>query len=172
MPGFRDATGKPWELPVLDCPLIELVRERCSIDLADPSGMALITLERDPVKLLAVLRLLIPGSDSLAAGLRGEALESAFEAARGAVRDFFPRARWSRLESLLTQQKEVEEMRAMFSALAGMPEEAKQAVMEAVRAASDGTIGSEQLTAAMSALGQDGTPSSVLGDLPVMSAVA
>lgn len=55
MSTFKDNKGRDWEI-LVNVPKIRAVREACDgLDIGDPTGRALDTLEKDPCKLVDVL---------------------------------------------------------------------------------------------------------------------
>jgi hypothetical protein len=97
MAQFKDSEGREWSVKVV-VDLVEKVRE-IGVDLVDVTGQAMKRLANDDVLLVRVMWLICEQQADdqhvtpaqFGAAMFGDALDSAYEALRGALDDFFPR---------------------------------------------------------------------------------
>jgi hypothetical protein len=95
---FKDEAGREWVLR-LSVGLIEAVRQRLTVNLADTSARSFFALADDPVALVNVLWVLVEkqaGERQVTAAdfgesLVGDAIDDATAALLEAIADFFPR---------------------------------------------------------------------------------
>lgn len=115
MAGFKDATGRAWELK-LDAPLVKRIKSMCGITLTDLKADPFLELAIDPVKLVDVLYLCVE-RQAIDAGVSdvqfgeglGESIAEATAALEAAVVDFFPATMRSSLQSLLSKSRSMQE---------------------------------------------------------------
>jgi hypothetical protein len=110
MPTFKDTNGREW-LVTINVAQVRRVREKLSVNLADVHTDAVLAKLQDPVTLVDVLFVLIESQaherhisdEDFAAGLGGDALETACAALLEALCDFFPKAKRLILHKVLAE---------------------------------------------------------------------
>lgn len=112
MPTFKDINKRSW-LIEWDGLLLDEVRTRTGIDLADLSAGGLATISQDVSKLVKVLTVLCRDQidenkltdRQFSKLIRGDVIPEAFAVVLEAAADFFPASTWSELQQHLTSRK-------------------------------------------------------------------
>lgn len=109
---FRDKTGADWKVD-LDALLIEEVREKHNLDLANLEKDPLLTLRNDPMTLVAVVYILCEDQvkernlDPKSFAKQLPHVDQMLGAIKDAIVDFFPTGRASHVREVLTKFEEM-----------------------------------------------------------------
>lgn len=168
MSTLTDNNGKNWQVE-LDAFTLGDLRDELEIQLEADGLYQLEQSEEKLVKALAVICREALGETTprqFARGFSGEALTRALEAVREAAAHFFPKKRWSEMQSYLKTRRENAAMfakaRPTLATLADpeVPEAIRQPALEMLAEIIQGSvsIGSQQSEAGLSVFGLEETP--------------
>ncbi len=137
---FKDCNGREWIVKAT-VDKIEKIRVLNGVDLADVTAEAMRRLRVDDVLLVRVIWNLCEAeadgagisAEQFGESLFGDAIESAFEAVKEAVSDFFP-SRKRKMWEKFVREDEAEQQKALEMAVAELENpENQEAVKEAMR---------------------------------------
>ena len=170
MATFSDGKNEAW-LVEFDAFIMDDINKSLGIDLCDMSSSAYELIETDEASMVKILhRVCVLASErdipfrSFAKGVRGSKLEEGRAAILEAAADFFPREKWSRLQSNLKKRmKSRSDLQEFLQVIEMMPPGMQQGAMSAM-AEMTGNIDLERLRGLSSAGNQAGEQSSAATD--------
>lgn len=175
MPTFT-ALNRDWSIR-FDGLLLGELRDATDIDLADVGGESWLKMETDQAALTRAVCFLCREqltaasmtAKQLADALCGETAEAAYQALWGATKVFFRPKLMSVLESALSQQRTLAEVRPMLAMMDSLPSGMREAAMEELTRKLGG---SESCKEQPSASGQAATLSTLATATPAPAALA